>query len=670
MRTRPNSGPRPRVAAGALIAIGAAAVLAARQSPQTPVFRAGVDHVAVDVVVTDNHDNAVPGLTQDDFEIVEQGQPQTISDFAFVAIPAVRRAIDPVAAAAAPISDVATNTPPAPTSRAFVMVIDALHIVETDIIPVRRIITEFVQSLSPDDEAAMVFTNRSDLSVDLTRDVSRLLGAADHVRDAMGFGRDALGQTTPSGRATGPEIFADARRADSVLQNVANSLAGSAFARRAIIYVSDGTIAPRGPGAPSTPPTPTDFFFLKDIYDAARRSDVEVYTIDPRGLTQPERAVRGGIGAIGGFGQPDGPTVRAAIMSNIRQQQDRLRENAEQTGGRAFVNMNDLPRAVDELVADNSSFYMLGYYPNPFAADGKFHPISVKVKRSGLRVRARAGYVASAAADAAAASAGASAVATAIGAGVSVADVSLRATAAPLVPTAENGMSTIVTIDLTYPAQPSASPDTSDDDVHVLVVALEPDGKVKASVERAVHIANLPLGAQPMTIRVHEPIDLPAESLELRVGASSHLLGRSGSAELPIVVPNPSAEKLQLGGVVLGLADDRHVPPGADDTHGLAPFPPTTERTFSADDTLRVFVPVFWGRKDASATVTISVPDSSIAPQSIATTGSETTPGNWHGVATASVPLAGLKPGAYGLKIEARLPSGDVATRLIQLFVR
>jgi hypothetical protein len=331
--------------------------------------------------------------------------------------------------------------------------------------------------------------------------------------------------------------------------------------------------------------------------------------------------------------------------------------------------MNDLPRAVDELVADNSSFYMLGYYPNPFAADGKFHPISVKVKRPGLRVRARAGYVASAAVDASAAATGGSAVATVIGAGVSVADVSLRVTAAPLVPTAE-GMSTIVTIDVTYPAQPAAASDTSEDDVHVMVVALEPDGKVRATVQRAVHIANLPLGAQPITIRVHEPIDLPAESLELRVGASSHLLGRSGSTELPIVVPNPAADKLQLGGVVIGLADDRHVPPGADDTHGLAPFPPTTERTFSADDTLRVFVPVFWGRKDASATVTISVPNSSIAPQSIATTGTETTPEHRHGATTASVPLAGLKPGAYGLKIEARLPGGDVATRLIQFFVR
>src|SRR5262249_8681620 len=158
---------------------------------------------------------------------------------------------------------------------------------------------------------------------------------------------------TTNGRATGPEIFEDARRADSVLQNIAQSLAGSAFARRAIIYVSGGSITPPNPNQGTTILIPTDFFFLKDVYDAAHKADVPLYTTDPRGLTQPETAVRGGIGAIGGYGQADGSAVRAGIMSNIRLQQNRLRENAEQTGGRAFVAMNDLPRAVDELVADN-----------------------------------------------------------------------------------------------------------------------------------------------------------------------------------------------------------------------------------------------------------------------------------------------------------------------------
>ena len=458
--------PRAARASGVLALALVGLVPATRQTPQSPTFRASVDHVAVDVVVTDSHDRPISTLTKDDFEIIEQGRVQTIANFDLVSIPAAHRTIDWAAAALAPKVDVATNTPPTPSSRAFVMVIDDLHIVETDVIPLRRILTEFVQSLSPDDEAGIVFTGHSNLSVDLTRDVAKLGGVADHLREALGFGEDALGATSAGGPAIRPLILENARSTDFVLKNVAESLAGSGFARRAIVSVTAGppvfpdpcVICPWGYGSDSE--------FLKDVYDAARRADVPIYALDPRGLVQPEQAVRGGIGVMGGFGQPDGSTVRRIIANNIRGQQNRLRENAEQTGGRAFVNRTDLPRAVDELLADNDVFYVLGYYPDPFAADGKFHPISVKVKTPGARVRARAGYLASGAVDAAATGPGTpeapAPMDRALGAGVNVADVALRAIAAPLVQTPK-GMSTVVTVEMTYPPEPGGPTDLTDD---------------------------------------------------------------------------------------------------------------------------------------------------------------------------------------------------------------
>ena len=69
-----------------------------------------------------------------------------------------------------------------------------------------------------------------------------------------------------------------------------------------------------------------------------------------------------------------------------------MRTLAENTGGLAFVGGSDLSRSVRELVEDNSSFYVLGYYPQPFERDGKFHDVKVSVKRPGAHVRARAGY--------------------------------------------------------------------------------------------------------------------------------------------------------------------------------------------------------------------------------------------------------------------------------------
>ena len=73
---------------------------------------------------------------------------------------------------------------------------------------------------------------------------------------------------------------------------------------------------------------------------------------------------------------------------------DSLRVLAEQTGGFAAVERNDYADAFDRIVRENSSYYVLGYYPPSNKRDGKFHKIEVKLKRPGLRVIARKGYAA------------------------------------------------------------------------------------------------------------------------------------------------------------------------------------------------------------------------------------------------------------------------------------
>jgi hypothetical protein len=50
--------------------------------------------------------------------------------------------------------------------------------------------------------------------------------------------------------------------------------------------------------------------------------------------------------------------------------------------------------AVDENLTDNGSFYVLRFTPDPLVRDGKFHAIEVRVKRPGVRIRSRTGYVA------------------------------------------------------------------------------------------------------------------------------------------------------------------------------------------------------------------------------------------------------------------------------------
>jgi hypothetical protein len=70
-----------------------------------------------------------------------------------------------------------------------------------------------------------------------------------------------------------------------------------------------------------------------------------------------------------------------------------LRTLAEATDGLAIVNSNDLAGGLKRVVDDLSSYYLMGYYSTG-KLDGRFHPITVRVKRPGVQVRARRGYMA------------------------------------------------------------------------------------------------------------------------------------------------------------------------------------------------------------------------------------------------------------------------------------
>jgi len=67
---------------------------------------------------------------------------------------------------------------------------------------------------------------------------------------------------------------------------------------------------------------------------------------------------------------------------------------AEQTGGKAFYNTNDLNRAIRDSMDDGSTYYTLGYYPENKDWDGRFRRISVKVNRSGVKLHYRQGFYA------------------------------------------------------------------------------------------------------------------------------------------------------------------------------------------------------------------------------------------------------------------------------------
>lgn len=71
-----------------------------------------------------------------------------------------------------------------------------------------------------------------------------------------------------------------------------------------------------------------------------------------------------------------------------------MNEIAKETGGRAFYNRNDIDQSLARSVADGSTYYTLGYYPQHKSWDGSFHRVQVRVRREEVEVRHRRGYYA------------------------------------------------------------------------------------------------------------------------------------------------------------------------------------------------------------------------------------------------------------------------------------
>ena len=93
--------------------------------------------------------------------------------------------------------------------------------------------------------------------------------------------------------------------------------------------------------------------------------------------------------------EPSLDFTEGAIRDELQMAQDSLRILADETGGYAALNSNDFTDAFDRIVRENSSYYLLGYYPTDTEQSDRFRQLDVRVTRPGLEVRARRGYVAS-----------------------------------------------------------------------------------------------------------------------------------------------------------------------------------------------------------------------------------------------------------------------------------
>jgi VWFA-related protein len=430
-------------AAGICILAGAGpgSRLRGQQAETQPTFRTDASYVLTDVFVT--KDGApVTDLTQADFELREDGAVQTIRSFEAVrhdlrpAVGLPRRNPASVAESEAMAAD--------PRRRVFVVFLDTFHVERADAMWVRKRLLEFFKdSLGPDDLIAYMTPHMSGQDISFSTSTDPILAYLD-ANPVWGVADEsAFTETDPIERDLSTCFLKDGeawlglrsrlREQKSIesLRGLVAYLDGLRESRKAVIAVtsgwrlyrenptrmSDRANAGRIKGLDPIVATPGGVLgpedrnrlggttqgtcdgarmlassadsqdLFRDLIGEANRSSTSFYTVDARGLrteTRPHTAT---------------PTEALIEMRNRERVPysttlDSIRTLGESTNGMAIVDTNDVEKGMRRAAADFNSFYLLGYVSSNSQPDGKYRKIKVTVKRPGVQVRAREGYLA------------------------------------------------------------------------------------------------------------------------------------------------------------------------------------------------------------------------------------------------------------------------------------
>jgi VWFA-related protein len=690
--------------------------LIARQADVSPVqaeqppltFRAEANFVEVDAFVSDAGGKPVPGLRASDFQLLEDGKPQMVSAFSYVNIP-IARPERPLFSPTAIEADVDTNA--GMDGRIYLFVLDDLHIDLTRGPRVKESLHRFFErSFGANDLAAVVFTGgRSQDGQEFTNNPRLLLAAADKfigrkLRSPTLERLDEYNRQQSAGlRNAGdpvndPVAFERAQNARNMLQSLqklSDFMAGLHGRRKALVLVSEGIDYDIYNLFDNNSAASTIVDATRDAVAAATRGNVSIYAIDPRGLVTPGSDLIESSGVAA-----DEPNLGLGIqsaMNELRLSQDSLRELADETGGFAAVNRNNVDEAFDRLVADNSSYYVLGYVAANDKRDGRFRKIEVRVTRPGVTVRARRGYVAPRGRPPAAAKASndpsEAALKAAVESPLPTTGIPMRLFAAPYKGTPPNAAIALaleLNIDALKFTQKNG---TYNDALNLVTYVTDDNGKTRVNEKASVDLALMPATfarAHERGFRVTSAVNLPPGRYQLRISAAD-AAGVAGSVLRTLVVPDFYKQPLTMSGLTLLSASGLLAPTARvkDDPVGLLLMrPPTTAREFTRDDQLVLFAEVYENQQNAQphmidiGTEVRAEGGQVVFRNSEARSSSELQGGGLPAEArsakaggygyTVQIPLKDVTPGLYVVHVEGKRRDGNVpaVSRDVQIRIR
>ncbi len=133
---------------------------------------------------------------------------------------------------------------------------------------------------------------------------------------------------------------------------------------------------------------------MSNAVAAATVADVAIYPVNPAGLDLPtDRMAEGFTRAVDEAGREVAHVDLGQMIAEFLQAKNQLRDLAALTGGVSLIDRNDLGTAIDRVLSDASDYYVVSYEPDKAVKGSKVRPIEVRVKRPGVRVHARRGYL-------------------------------------------------------------------------------------------------------------------------------------------------------------------------------------------------------------------------------------------------------------------------------------
>lgn len=302
--------------------------------------------VQMNVAVKDAAGRPVRDLRKEDFTILDSGKRREIALFS---------GEEEAAAPARPAVELPPNVfsnrygATASPGRVTAILIDALNTEFEHQSYAREQAMKAVARMSPGESIAL-YAMTPDLAIlqDYTTDRDLLLQAirAYLPRPPMTSG--------PGGRGIAQMLMR--RRVEGSLESLQliASKMGSASGRKSIVWVTA-----------AFPPNADDNRQIESTLRKINDANVAIYPVDARGLLPSRNA-----------------------MINIFTMQ----RFAEETGGHAYYNRNDLDQALVEAVEDSRYTYSLGFYLSESDLDGRFHELKLKVARPGVVLHYRRGY--------------------------------------------------------------------------------------------------------------------------------------------------------------------------------------------------------------------------------------------------------------------------------------